>query len=144
MTFISSFGISAAALDSQKLKMDLTTANLANAQTTRGIDGQPYRRAIPVFKSVPVDFQNALQKEMGVQLQSVELDSIQKDNSPLKRVYDPSHPDADQAGYVSLPNINLMEEMADMLIASRAYEANVTAFSTTKSMVLKLIDLGKI
>ncbi|MCP5464763.1 MAG: flagellar basal body rod protein FlgC [Deltaproteobacteria bacterium] len=147
MTFIPSFKINASGLHAQKIKMDLSSANLANAQTTKAADGQPYRKATPIFEAVPLKFDEMVGAESqmmdGVNLETVEFRGVSRDDSPFKRVYDPSHPDADQTGFVKLPNINLMSEMADMLLASRAYEANVTAFNTTKNMALKVLDLGK-
>lgn len=143
MALLPALSISATGLQAQKLKMDLSSANLANAQTTRGPDGRPYSKVFPIFESVPTDFQNTLNKELGVELQEVKLTGFQQDTTPFKRVYDPGHPDADDTGFVSLPNVNLVEEMADMLLASRAYEANVTAFNSTKQMALKLLDVGK-
>lgn len=144
MSFIPAFKVSASGLAAQKIKMDLASTNLANAQTTRGPDGKAYRKAIPIFEAVPLKFENELQNAMDIKLEEVQLVGIQKDDSPLRKVYDPSHPDADPQGFLELPNVNLMKEMSDMLIASRAYEANVTAFNTTKNMALKLIDLGKV
>lgn len=143
MSLIPALDISATGLKAQKFKMDLTSANLANAQTTRGPDGLPYKKVNPVFQAVPVSFETELHNEMGVNLQEVKLAGIQEDPTPFRRVYDPSHPDADQSGFVSMPNVNLVQEMADMLLASRAYEANVTAFNTSKTMALKLLDVGK-
>lgn len=144
MTLIASFIVSSSGLEAQKIKMDLASSNLANVQTTRGPDGKPYRKVTPIFESVPIEFDGELQKEMGTPLQQVKLAGLEKDMTPLKRVYDPGHPDADDKGFVELPNVNLIQEMSDMLLASRAYEANVTAFNTTKTMALKSLDLGKI
>lgn len=144
MPLLPSLTISASGLKAQKIQMDITSANLANAQTTRGPDGKPYRRISPVFEAIPIQFETALKDAVGVELQEVNLKSIEKDQTPLSRVYDPGHPDADEKGFVEMPNVNLVQEMADMLLASRAYEANVTAFNTTKTMALKLLDLGKV
>lgn len=143
MSLIPALDISASGLKAQKFKMDLTSANLANAQTTRGPDGLPFRKVNPVFEAVPVQFETDLHNEMGVQLNEVKLTGVQEDPTPFKRFYDPGHPDADQEGFVQMPNVNLIQEMADMLLASRAYEANITSFNTSKSMALKLLDIGK-
>lgn len=143
MSFVTSFQVSASGLEAQRLRMDLASMNLANAQTTHGPDGKVYQKVKPVFETRPLEFGNALEKEMGIELQAVAVSSIQKDTTPPRRSYDPGHPDADKDGFVSLPNVNLMEEMADMMLASRAYEANVTAFNTTKGIALKALELGK-
>jgi len=97
----------------------------------------------PVFEAKPIEFESELNNELGLELDEVKLTGLQKDPAPFKRVYDPGHPDADPKGFVSMPNINLVQEMADMLLASRAYEANVTAFNTTKNLAMKLLDVGK-
>lgn len=129
--------ISASALNAQRTKMDTIASNIANINTTRGPDGQHhvYRRKDAVFASV---YDQALEKDdsqpmiaSGVKILEVSEDT----QTPLKTVYKPSHPDADENGYVQLPNVNIVNEMVDMITASRAYEANVTAINASKSMV---------
>lgn len=144
MPFVPSFLISSSGLSVQKTKMDLASTNLANAQTTRAADGKTYRRAVGVFSAVPLGFETELQSQMGIELEKVQLAEVTRDPSPLKNVYDPSHPDANAQGFVQLPNVNVMQEMSELLLASRAYEANVTAFNTSKAMALKLLDIGKV
>jgi flagellar basal-body rod protein FlgC len=144
MSFMPNFDITASALSAERLRMDVTSGNLANTQTTRGPDGQPYRKLMPVFEAQPIEFEDTLSGELNLQLSKVAVTGIEKDARPPKRVYDPGHPDADKDGYVSLPNINVMEEMADLMMASRTYEANVTAFNTSKQMVLKTLDIGRV
>ena len=114
--------------------MDTITSNMTNATTTRGEDGKPYIRKIAVF-------QENLDKEKG--LNGVKAVEIVEDESPLKNVYDPTHPDADENGYVTMPNVNLLNEMADMISASRSYEANVDTLNATKSMFTKTLELGR-
>ncbi|MBF0104156.1 MAG: flagellar basal body rod protein FlgC [Deltaproteobacteria bacterium] len=144
MSLLPSLAVTASGLKAQKMQMDITSANLANAQTTRGPDGKPYQRISPVFEAVPLNFETALKDQIDVQLSEVKLAEIYKDPTPFQRVYDPGHPDADKKGFVELPNVNLVQEMTDMLMASRAYEANVTAFNTTKTMALKILDMAKV
>lgn len=144
MSLISAFEITASGLSAQRLRMDLASTNLANAQTTKGPDGKPFSRLIPEFEAVPVEYDPVFTPEVNSVMSKVNLEQIKKDQSTPRRVYDPGHPDADPNGFVSLPNVNLMQEMADLMMASRAYESNVTAFNTTKSMALKAIEIGKV
>lgn len=148
-----SLNISGSALTAQRLRMDVTSSNIANAESTRGkfIDGkwEPYRRKLVVMepreKSFDQILQGEMQKQTGSQtnLQGVRVTKIVDDQTPFKMVYDPTHPDANAEGYVSMPNVDLSKEMVDLLSASRAYEANVTAFNTGKSMMLKALELGR-
>jgi flagellar basal-body rod protein FlgC len=147
-----SLNISASALSAQRLRMDVVTANIANASTTRGelVNGkwEPYRRKMVVMEPRETTFSQMLQGEIQKQQtqsvpQGVRVTGIIGDTSPFKMVYDPTHPDADANGYVMMPNVDLSKEMVDMLGASRSYEANVTAFNTGKSMMLKALDLGR-
>lgn len=134
-----SFKISASALSAQKTRMDTVAANLANINTTRTAEGGPYRRQDVVFKATPVDnFEGHMKSVMGV-----EVVKIEKDSNPPKLIHDPSHPDADEKGNVSLPNINLMQEMVDMMLATRSFEANANAISAAKTMFLKALDIGR-
>ena len=128
--------ISASALTAERLRMDVVAENLANAQTTRGADGQPYRRKEVVLQERAGGFGAQLDRAMGV-----EVAGVVEDQTPLKRVYDPGHPDADAQGYVSMPNVDTVTEMVDLISASRAYEANVTAMQAAKQMFAKTLDL---
>jgi len=128
--------ISASALTAERLRMDVTAENLANAQTTRGADGQPYRRKEVVLQELGAGFGAQLDKAMGV-----EVAGVVEDQTPLKRVHDPGHPDADAQGYVSMPNVDTVAEMVDLISASRAYEANVTAMQAAKQMFAKTLEL---
>lgn len=143
MDFINAMNISASGLSAQRTRMNVVSMNLSNIHTTRSADGGPYQRRVPVFTAKPVGetFEDALAGKTGNESQGVQVTQIIRDNRDFKLVYDPSHPDADQFGYVSLPNINIMEEMVDMLTAKRSYEANVTAFNAVKNMALKTLDL---
>lgn len=130
----SAMRISASALSAERLRMDTITSNVANAQTTRGVDGKPYVRKIAVF-------QEALDEKM--QFNGVKAVGIKEDESPLRKVYDPSHPDANDEGYVTMPNVNILNEMADMITASRAYEANIDTLNANKSMFQKALEIGR-
>ena len=144
MDFLSSLNISGSALTAQKLRMDVIAQNIANAGVTRTENGGPYRRKMVVLKSIDGNsFRNELEKAAKVRVGGVKVENVVEDKSPLVPVYDPSHPDANEEGYVMMPNVNTAQEMIDMLGASRAYEANVTAFNATKAMLLKALEIGR-
>jgi flagellar basal-body rod protein FlgC len=136
--------ISASGLTAERMRMDVTAQNLANAQTTRGADGQPYRRKEVVLaeRQDQGSFGAALTGAMsGGKPAGVEVAAIAEDQTPLKQVYDPSHPDADANGYVQMPNVDTVAEMVDLISAQRAYEANVTAMQAAKQMFSKTLEL---
>ena len=136
--------ISASGLTAERMRMDVTAQNLANAQTTRGADGQPYRRKEVVLaeRQGGGTFGAALAGAMsGGKPAGVEVQAITEDQTPLKQVYDPSHPDADARGYVQMPNVDTVAEMVDLITAQRAYEANVTAMQAAKQMFAKTLEL---
>jgi flagellar basal-body rod protein FlgC len=137
--------ISASGLTAERLRMDVTAENLANAQTTRSPGGGPYRRKSVVLEQVGGGFAGQLAGVVGSGSSSdasgVEVAGVVPDNTPLRRVYDPGHPDADANGYVLMPNVNPVTEMVDLIDASRAYEANVTAMQTSKTVFTKTIEL---
>ena len=140
--------ISASGLTAERMRMDVVAQNLANAQTTRGADGQPYRRKEVVLSEVQSGgFGAQLAKAVGAgsasgsQPGGVEVSGITQDQTPGKLVYDPGHPDADAKGYVRMPNVDTVAEMVDLISASRAYEANVTAMNSAKQMFSKTLDL---
>jgi flagellar basal-body rod protein FlgC len=145
MDFLSSLNISGSGLTAQKLRMDVISQNIANAEVTRTENGTPYRRKMVVLSSIKGEnsFRDALDKATKVKTGGVQVQNIIEDQSPLVPVYNPNHPDADEEGYVMLPNVNTAQEMIDMLGASRAYEANVTAFNATKTMALKALEIGR-
>lgn len=145
MDFLSSLNISGSGLTAQKLRMDVISQNIANAEVTRTEEGTPYRRKMVVLSSINGggSFRDALDKAAKAQAGGVKVQRVIEDQSPLVPVYNPNHPDANEEGYVMLPNVNTAQEMIDMLGASRAYEANVTAFNATKSMVLKALEIGR-
>ncbi|NLL29446.1 MAG: flagellar basal body rod protein FlgC [Clostridiales bacterium] len=134
MGLFNTMRISASGLSAERLRMDTITSNIANATTTRGENGEPYVRKIAVF-------QENLDKKLG--LNGVKAVGIVEDDSPLQEVYDPTHPDADENGYVTMPNVNILNEMADMIAASRSYEANADTLNATKSMFMKTLEIGR-
>ena len=141
MDFTNSFKVCASGFAAQRAKMDVIISNLANVNTTRMPDGSPYKRQIAVFASEPVE--GSFDSVLGDSLQEVKVKGIVEDTDCLKQVYDPGHPDADANGFVTMPDINSIVEMSDMIMANRAYEACVTAFDATKSMALKTLEIGK-
>ncbi len=144
MGMFDSLEISATGLTAERLRMDVTAQNLANAQTTRGADGQPYRRKEVVLaeRQAGGGFGAALQGAMGSgRPGGVEVAAIAEDPGAARMVYDPGHPDADARGYVAMPNVDSVTEMVDLISSSRAYEANVTAMQASKQMFTKTLDL---
>ena len=147
MSMFSAFNINASGLTAQRLRMDVISENVANASTTRTEDGTPYRRKVVTFaqKGNQTSFSKVLGNlSKGYSGQGVKVDGIHEDySSEMKMVYDPSHPDADENGYVTYPNVNIITEMTNLIDASRAYEANSTAFNASKSMALQGLELNK-
>ena len=123
----------------------MISMNLANANTTRTADGTPYRRKTAIFESMPMgnSFDGQLQSALDNEIYGVKVTHITPVSGELKRVFNPSPPDADQKGYVYLPNVNLVQEMVQMLNANRAYEANAAAIKAAKEMALKALDIGR-
>ncbi len=146
MSMFASFDINASGLTAQRYRMDVISENVANANTTRTSDGTPYRRKVVTFaqKGDNTQFSKVLNKAMahGYSGQGVKVVGVFEDNETDERlVYDPSHPDADENGYVTYPNVNIVSEMTDLIDASRAYEANATAFSASKNIVQQGLQL---
>jgi flagellar basal-body rod protein FlgC len=150
MSFFGALDISASGLSAERMRMDVTAENLANAQTTRGPNGGPYRRKEVVLQTAGGDgFRSALANAAGSvpgmggsqQPGGVQVAGIVRDAAAPRMIYDPSHPDANAQGYVAMPNVNPVTEMVDLISASRAYEANVTAMQTAKAMFTKTFEL---
>lgn len=144
MDFFRAMEITASGLNAERSRMNALASNLANARTTRTEAGGPYKRLDPVFQAVPManKFQE-LRSDPTAQVASVvEVRGVQEDQSPPQMVYDPAHPDADQNGYVALPNVNVVQEMVNMITASRAYEAGVTVMQTVKGMARSALSIG--
>ncbi|MET3942835.1 flagellar basal-body rod protein FlgC [Paenibacillus sp. PvP094] len=149
MNISNSFNISSSALTAQRLRMDVISSNIANAETTRASvsngEAVPYKRKMVVLEPNKASFSSILQNQMGGKSsgEGVRVSEIREDQSPLKPVYDPSHPDANAEGYVYMPNVDIAKEMVDMISASRSYEANVTALNSTKAMITKALEIGR-
>lgn len=147
MSIFRSMQISASALTAQRFRMDVISQNIANEDTTRTAEGDPYRRRVVVFqeKNSPYQFSNWLQAAQertgGTGVRAV---SVQEDmTTDFKLVYDPEHPDADEEGYVRYPNVDRERELVDMMNAVRSYEANITALSNFKNIAMKALEIGK-
>lgn len=144
MSFLSSLDIAGSALTAENYRMSIISQNIANSAVTRTQGGGPYKRKQAVFQERELNFSDVLNGEMkksgagGVRVSEV----VESDN-PLVPVYDPSHPDADENGYVMYPNVNRTEEIADLMAATRAYEANITALNAVKAIAAKALEIGK-
>lgn len=145
MDLLTSLKISSSGLSANRKRMNAISSNIANAQTTETAEGGPYRRKEVVFGSEPAreTFSEILEGEIGEKVQTVHATEVTSSNRPPILKYEPNNPNADERGYVAYPNINVMEEMANMISASRAYEANVNAINTTKSMAMKALEIGR-
>jgi flagellar basal-body rod protein FlgC len=143
MGLFDALGISASGLTAERMRMDVTAENLANAQTTRTAEGGPYRRKEVVLQQAPAQggFAGRLATAMGSRGGRPGGVEVAEDASAPRQVYDPGHPDADANGYVAMPNVDTVAEMVDLIAASRAYEANVTAMNAAKQMYTKTLDL---
>lgn len=137
-----SLNVSASGLTAERLRMDVISENIANANTTRTASGMPYRRKVVTFETKGESFSNHFNREMN-ELKGVEVTKISEDQSPFKKVYEPGHPDANEEGYVLKPNVEIVNEMANMISATRAYEANVTAINNTKNMAQSALNIGR-
>jgi len=145
MSFLDARETSASGLSAQRMRMKLISSNLANVNTTRTREGGPYKRKDLVFEAQPQndDFGRTLAQRLEPQRYEVLVTEIRDDPRPPITKFDPSHPDADANGYVALPNINVVEEMVNMLSATRNYEANATAIKATKDMASDAMDIGR-
>lgn len=149
MAFLSSFDICASGMSAQRVRMDIAAENIANIDTTRTEGGGPYRRKDVMFESYGTgSFQEALRsasqgKGFASRNTGVRVSGIVEDTREMKRVYNPDHPDADEEGYVNMPNVDLLKETVDSMSATRSYEANVTALNAMKLMAQKALEIGK-
>ena len=145
MDYFDAIHTSSSGLSAQRLRMNLISGNLANVNTTRTREGGPFRRKEAIFAARPIaeSFKEILANRQKKQLSMVAVDRVIEDsNSPVMK-YDPQHPDADEKGYVAMPNINVMEEMVNMISATRSYEANVAALKAAKEMASRALEIGK-
>ena len=146
MDLFSSMRVSASGLDAQTKRMNTISSNIANAETAQAEDGSgPYRRKDPVLmpQTDRESFGEILQNELDENVQGVQVTEIREDTRPPRMVYNPNHPQANAEGYVAMPNVNTVEEMANMIAAQRSYEANVTAMAAAKAMAQKALELGR-
>jgi flagellar basal-body rod protein FlgC len=141
MDFLTPLETSASGLYAQRKRMDIIASNLANLETTRTDEGGPYRRKMVVMrsKSMAGSFRNILDR----QVEGVQIEQIVEDQSPFKKVFNPSHPDADKDGYLLKPNVELIVETTNMLMARRAFEANIAAIKAARQMILKALEIGR-
>ncbi|MEE8398037.1 MAG: flagellar basal body rod protein FlgC [Desulfobacterales bacterium] len=140
MNFLTSLKISAMGMRAQRKRMDIIASNLANIETTRTGKGGPYRRKIVVMGTKSIEnFDSVLDS----QIQGPEIEAVVEDQSPFRKTYNPSHPDADENGYLLKPNIDLVVEMTSMMMARKTYEANISAMKTTRTMILKALEILK-
>ncbi len=145
MDFFSSMRVSASGLEAQMRRMNTISSNIANAETTRTEEGGPYKRKDAIFEANAdkETFGEILTNKMDENVQGVLVSDIQQDETPPRLVYNPNHPDANAEGYVAMPNVNTVEEMANMISAQRSYEANITALNAAKEMAAKALEIGR-
>jgi len=144
MNFLDSLAISSTGLSAQRLRMNLISSNMAHVNTTRTESGEPYKRKDVIFEAVQPDgFKDVLDERLGETGGGVKVARVIEDNKPFVKKHDPGHPDADENGHIQLPNINIVEEMVNMISASRSFEANATAVRATKDMTAIALEIGK-
>lgn len=147
MSFLSSLNIATSGMTAQRLRLDIASENIANIETTRTANGEPYKRKLVVLQSKEDSFQSVLSRARENSARGtsagVHATSILTDETSLKPVYNPDHPDANEEGYVMMPNIDLIKETTDSMSATRSYEANITAFNAIKLMAQKALEIGK-
>ncbi|MBI4809617.1 MAG: flagellar basal body rod protein FlgC [Nitrosomonadales bacterium] len=134
MSLFNIFNIAGSAMTAQSQRLNAVASNLANADSATGPDGKPYKAKQVVFETVPVAGQPGA---------GVKVSAVVEDNSPMKVVYDPKHPMANEQGYVTLPNVNPVDEMVNMISASRSYQNNVDVMNTSKTLLLKTLTIGQ-
>lgn len=135
------FDISISGINANRIHMEVISSNLANINTTRTLQGGPYRRKIPIFGEKPLEFKEALGTAEKKLSGGIELTEIAEDSTPFQKVFNPGHPDADSEGFVSLPNVSMSKEMVDMVYVSKLYEANITAYNATKRMAQETLQI---
>jgi len=133
--------ISVSAIHANRTHMEVISSNLANINTTRTVQGGPYKRKIPVFSEKPLEFAEALNAAESKLSGGIEVSEIVDDPTPFQKVFNPGHPDADSEGFVSLPNVSMAKEMVDMVYVTKVYEANITAYNATKKMEQETLQI---
>jgi flagellar basal-body rod protein FlgC len=142
MDIFTTFKISGSALKANRIRLNTISSNLANVETTSTPEGGPYKKKSVYFESKPVNFKEQLESKLRNASQGVEVTKIIEDQDPPQKVYNPSHPDANEEGYVEMPNVSVLKEMVDMMSATRSYEANATTIKSAKRMALKALEIG--
>ena len=142
MAFLNALSISGSGMTAQRMRLDIAAQNIANIETTRTEDGSSYQRKMVVLEEKN-SFKNVLSKALENDNKGVVVSRIVEDQTELELVYNPEHPDANEEGYVAMPNVDLIKEMADAMAATRAYEANITVFNSVKLMAQKALEIGK-
>jgi flagellar basal-body rod protein FlgC len=143
MDFFSAMEIISSGLSAERVRMNITASNLANAETTRTEEGGPYRRRDPIFAAKNLEPKEGFQSNLDQALQGVEVAEVVQDTDPPRLLFDPNHPDANPNGYVELPNVNMIEEMVNMMMAARSYEAGVSAMRSVVDMAQRALSVGK-
>ena len=147
MSIFNSINVSTSALTAEKTRIDIIAKNMANVNTTNTTGGMPYRRQMVIFEENKRDSFSALLNKHRNKLNGdgdgVKISKIVEDESPFKLVYEPGHPEADEEGYVKMPNVDIVKEMVDLISAQRSYDANVTSINTSKSMLMKALEIGR-
>jgi flagellar basal-body rod protein FlgC len=145
MSFLKGLQVSSSALSAERVRLNILSTNIANANTTETDEGGPYRRKDVIFtaRSAGDKFSDLMRMAFDDELKEVHVSGIHEDQSPPKKVYDPQHPHADKEGYVAMPNISVMEEMVNIITSTRSFEANTTALNSTKSMAETALKIGR-
>ena len=143
MSVFNSMKINASGLTLERLKMDIASTNIANVNTTRTEEGGPYRRKEVVFQESLLNARNNITDQMEKKSFGVKVTEIMEDDENFKIIYDPNHPDADEDGYVMMPNVNMVDEMISLIKTQRSYEANITALNTSKNILKKALEISK-
>jgi flagellar basal-body rod protein FlgC len=143
MGILDVLNISSSGMTVQRTRMEAIATNMANVNSTRTEEGGPFRKKEIVVTPADVTNKSPFDSLLGQKLEGVKVEGVVESEKPFERTYDPFHPDADQDGYVSLPNVNVMEEMSDMIAATRAYEANVNVAGSVKQMYTKSLEIGQ-
>ncbi len=143
MSLLTAIDINATGMSAQRQRVEVLTSNLANARTTRTVEGGPYRRQDVVFQATLFSKTLEQTKANGWSPRGVEVAEVIDDPTPFIESYEPGHPDADEAGYVSYPNVDSMQEMANLANAARSYQANISAISVLKTMIQRTLDLAR-
>jgi flagellar basal-body rod protein FlgC len=134
MSLFNIFNVAGSAMSAQSQRLNAVSSNIANADSTTSATGQPYRAKQVVFSAVPVGPSDA---------KGVKVERVVEDQSPLKKLFDPKHPSADEEGYVTMPNVNVIEEMVNMISATRSYQTNIETMNSAKTLLLKTLTIGQ-